>query len=96
MTWLEGKKTYIFATLAMLCSIAHGLGWITTEQLTTLLGIFGGGAAFSLRSATKKTDAKIDESNERAAHMQQQMKAMLTPVSPPSVRQPHGRQSHDE
>jgi hypothetical protein len=52
--FLEGKKTYFMVAGAVGTEIAAGLGFITPEQRTTLIQIFGMGAAATLAAKTNR------------------------------------------
>lgn len=51
---LSGKKTYILAAIAGLLTVAHALGWITSEVYQTLMGLVGAGGLATLRQGVKK------------------------------------------
>lgn len=48
LKFLEGKKTYFMVAGAVGTEIAAGLGYISPEQRTTLIQVFGTGAAATL------------------------------------------------
>jgi hypothetical protein len=48
---LEGKKSYVMATIAGLAILANHMGWITEDQLKTILELSGFG--YSLAMASK-------------------------------------------
>ncbi len=50
---LSGYKTYIFAAIVGIASVAKYLGYITEELYQGVVGIAGSGAAITLRSALK-------------------------------------------
>lgn len=57
---LAGNKTYIIAALIAVVTIAHSLGYIDTNTLTTLLGLLNGGAVSTLAAKSNRIEQKTD------------------------------------
>ena len=53
MNNLQGRKTYIAATLGGVSTIAYLLGYITPEQLNVLIGLLGFSGMAAIRAAIK-------------------------------------------
>lgn len=51
MAFLKGKRTYIFAVLLGLATVAQALDWIDDQTFQTLVGLFGAGGLAGLRAA---------------------------------------------
>ena len=64
---LEGKKTYITATVLALASFALAMDWLSKEQYQVIVGLLGSLGLAALRSgvakgaATKGTEAVPEE-----------------------------------
>jgi hypothetical protein len=69
--FLEGKKTYFMVAGAVGTEIAAALGYISPDQRTTLIQIFGMGAAATLAAKTNRAMAIL--------------KAVLPPAEPPKA-----------
>lgn len=69
--FLEGKKTYFMVAGAVGTEIAAGLGYISPEQRTTLIQIFGMGAAATLAAKTNRAMVIL--------------KAVVPPAEPPKA-----------
>lgn len=54
LTFLEGKKTYVIAALAVLYLFGGDQGWWIINE--NIMGILGFGGLASLRSAVKKIE----------------------------------------
>ena len=52
--FLEGKKTYIVAFIAVALNFAVFMNWVTVEQVNTINVILGGLGLATLRSAVSK------------------------------------------
>ena len=66
---LEGKKTYITATVLGLGSFAMALGWLSQEQYQVIIGLLGALGLAALRSGVAKSardKAKAGEAEEVA------------------------------
>ena len=53
MNKLQGYRTYIFAGLLGLATVAHALGWVDDSVYQTLVGLFGAGGLAGLRAGIK-------------------------------------------
>ena len=47
-------KTYTFSALMFISAVLFALGWINQEVFMTLVGVFGAGGFYGLRSSIKK------------------------------------------
>ena len=51
---LQGKKTYIAATVLALASFAQALGWVSQEQYQIILGLVSSMGLAALRAGISK------------------------------------------
>ena len=58
-TSLEGYRTYILGTAALVTIVVYALGWVSAEGANMLLAIFGFGSILSVRSAVKNVEMQV-------------------------------------
>lgn len=63
MQALSGYKTYIIAALIGIATVAKTLGYLTADQLQTIIGLLGPAAAVTMRMAIGDNGIKSDSAS---------------------------------